>query len=218
MTTEFSLLLGAAATLGLVHTLLGPDHYVPFIAMSRVRNWSGRRTFLITLLCGIGHVGSSALIGVAGLLFGTEVLRLQAIESLRGNIAGWLLLGFGLAYTIWGLRRAVKVRAPELAKYEEGEVGKGNIMPWILFTVFIFGPCEPLIPVLMYPAATSSWLHLIAVTSVFGFFTIGTMMVLVFASLRGLAWLPKLNLERYSHALAGFVILLCGVSIQFLGL
>jgi nickel/cobalt exporter len=218
MTTEFSLLLGTAATLGLVHTLLGPDHYVPFIAMAKARNWSGHRTFLVTLLCGIGHVGSSALIGVAGLLFGTQVLRLQAIESLRGSLAGWLLLGFGLAYMVWGVRRAVKTRAPVLARFEDGEVGRGNILPWILFTVFIFGPCEPLIPVLMYPAATSSWLHLITVTSVFALFTIGTMMALVFASLRGLAWLPTRSLERYSHALAGFVVLMCGVGMKFLGL
>ncbi|MBU1984854.1 hypothetical protein KJ815_10640, partial [bacterium] len=79
MTTEFSLLLGTAATLGFVHTLLGPDHYVPFIAMARARRWSQRRTMLITALCGIGHVSSSVIIGLVGLFFGVEVLKLTAL-------------------------------------------------------------------------------------------------------------------------------------------
>jgi hypothetical protein len=52
MTTEFSLFLGAAAILGLVHTILGPNHYSPFIAMAKARNWSNRRTMWITLLKG----------------------------------------------------------------------------------------------------------------------------------------------------------------------
>ena len=25
--------------------------------------------------------------------------------------------------------------------------------PWVLFLIFVFGPCEPLIPLVMYPAA-----------------------------------------------------------------
>jgi len=31
MMNEMSVLLMSAATLGVIHTLLGPDHYLPFI-------------------------------------------------------------------------------------------------------------------------------------------------------------------------------------------
>ncbi|GAI12193.1 unnamed protein product, partial [marine sediment metagenome] len=27
-----------------------------------------------------------------------------------------------------------------------------SLTPWILFIIFVFGPCEPLIPLVMYPA------------------------------------------------------------------
>lgn len=217
MTTEFSLLLGAAATLGLVHTVLGPDHYVPFIAMAQARRWSSRRALLITFVCGIAHVLSSVLIGAAGLLFGIKVLKLEALESVRGNIVGWLLLGFGLAYMIWGLRHATRQSRLALTKFER-QPESGNIVPWVLFTVFVFGPCEPLIPVLMYPAATANVESLLAVIAAFGLVTVGTMMALVYVGQHGLAVLPVRITARHSHALAGSAILACGVGIQFLGL
>lgn len=40
METTFALLLLTALTTGVVHTLLGPDHTVPLIALARDRNWS----------------------------------------------------------------------------------------------------------------------------------------------------------------------------------
>ena len=59
-----------AASIGFLHTLLGPDHYLPFIAMSRARQWSPARTALVTVLCGVGHVAGSVLPGVIGIALG----------------------------------------------------------------------------------------------------------------------------------------------------
>lgn len=237
MTTELSLLLGTAATLGFIHTLLGPDHYVPFIAMAQARQWSVRRTLVITSLSGVGHVSSSVIIGLVGLAFGVEILKLTRLESLRGEFAGWLLLGFGLAYMLWGLRRAFREKARALVHAHESlskadhaqdhhvhgahthlHPEKSNITPWILFTIFVFGPCEPLIPLIMYPAARADALTVLLTALTFGVATIGTMTVLVYLAVRGIERLPLRNLERFSHALAGFVVLLCGVSVKFLGL
>ena len=36
------------ASLGFVHTVLGPDHYIPFIFMAKARKWTMRKTSLIT--------------------------------------------------------------------------------------------------------------------------------------------------------------------------
>ncbi len=230
MTTEFTLLLGTAAALGFVHTLLGPDHYVPFIAMARARRWSERKAMTVTLLSGIGHVTSSIAIGAIGLLIGAKVLKLTKLESFRGQIAGWLLLGFGLAYMVWGLRHGL--RRSRITHHHEAVVhthithnhpghdhgGKVNLTPWVLFTIFVFGPCEPLIPLLMYPAARADAFSVVAVAAVFGVVTIGTMSVIVFGALRGMARIEFRGLEHYSHALAGLVIALCGAGMQFLGL
>lgn len=239
---SFAALLATAAALGTVHTLTGPDHYVPFIAMARVREWSIPRTVAITLACGVGHVGSSVVLGMIGIGIGIAVADLQVFEGARGNLAGWLLLAFGLVYTAWGLRRAARGQAhSHLHAHADGTVHlhghdhhrehlhahprsetaageatgeKASITPWVLFAIFVFGPCEPLIPVVMVPAAQGSFWHVGAVTLVFGACTLVTMTVLVLLGLRGLAQVSFRPLERYSHALAGLALVACGVAIQ----
>ena len=37
-------LLAAAFGVGVVHTLLGPDHYLPFIMLAKARGWSRWRS------------------------------------------------------------------------------------------------------------------------------------------------------------------------------
>lgn len=229
------ILVLSAASLGFIHTILGPDHYIPFIAMSRASGWSVKKTMLITFLCGIGHVLSSVVIGLVGIAFGIALSTVEFIESARGDVAGWLLTAFGLLYTVWGIRRIYRQKPhTHFHVHDGGEVhshkhnhvnshthvheSKNKLTPWVLFTIFIFGPCEVLIPLLMYPAATHSASGVIIVASVFGAATIGTMMALTWAAVSGLKFVKAGFLEKYTHAIAGTVILLCGISIQFLGL
>jgi len=104
-------LCGTAFTVGAVHTILGPDHYVPFVAMSRAGGWSAGRTLAVTAACGLGHVAGSVAIGLAGLALGIAVMRLETLEAFRGDTAGWLLIGFGLAYFAWGLVQGYRNRS-----------------------------------------------------------------------------------------------------------
>lgn len=105
---ELVILTVTAASIGLVHTVLGPDHYVPFVVLSRARRWTRTKTAAVTTLCGIGHVGSSVLLGTIGIGLGLAVSQLELFESSRGDIAAWLLTAFGLVYMVWGLRRATR--------------------------------------------------------------------------------------------------------------
>ncbi|PJA98116.1 MAG: hypothetical protein CO128_09070 [Ignavibacteriales bacterium CG_4_9_14_3_um_filter_30_11] len=237
MNEELTLLTVTAASLGFVHTILGPDHYIPFITLAKASNWSITKTTLVTVLCGVGHILSSVVIGAIGIAFGLALKSVEYFESIRGEIAGWLLISFGLLYLLWGIKKAVKykphshfhIHEDKLVHSHEhvhshdhthvhSEVKEKKLTPWVLFIIFIFGPCEALIPILMYPAATASTFSLILVTSVFGLITIATMLGIVLLSLYGLKTISFPSIERYSHALAGFLIFSCGVAIIFLGL
>jgi sulfite exporter TauE/SafE len=234
---EIAILTVTAASLGFFHTLLGPDHYLPFIVMGRARNWSLAKTAWITAVCGVGHIAGSVLLGMIGIAVGIGVTRLETLESVRGNIAAWLLIGFGVVYFAWGLRRAIGNRPHQHRHFHAGgiahihehthtdvhahaheEEGKVSITPWVLFTIFVLGPCEPLIPLLMYPAAKSSISGVVLVAGVFGGVTIATMMAVVMVSTLGIGRLPMKRIERYSHAIAGATIAFSGLTIQFLGL
>lgn len=238
MNKEIFVLCVTAASVGFFHTLFGPDHYLPFIVMSKARNWSMKRTAVVTFLCGVGHIMSSVFLGFVGVAFGIALMKLEALEAFRGNLAAWALIGFGFAYFVWGVRRAIRSKPHTHAHFHEEEeehshhhkhshIGrhshvhqeKGrNITPWILFTIFVLGPCEPLIPILMYPAAKSSLSGLFLVTGVFGGVTILTMMTIVMVTSWGVSFAPLGKLERYTHALAGATIFLSGMAIQVLGL
>jgi nickel/cobalt transporter (NicO) family protein len=239
MSTELSALVITAASIAFFHTLFGPDHYLPFIMMSWARKWSWFKTALITFLCGLGHIASSIVLGFIGIALGLAVKGLVDIESYRGNIAAWLLIAFGLVYMVWGIRRAVRNQPHEHRHIHSQEIvhqhlhehndehihvhdlqdnNKVNLTPWILFTIFVFGPCEPLIPILMYPAAQSSVIDLLIVVAVFGTITISTMLTAVLVSRAGINLLPLTKMQHYSHAIAGASIFLCGIAIAFLGL
>ena len=113
MTPDLLKLSIGAVSLGFLHCVSGPDHYVPFVAMSRVSSWSMKKTVLVTVLCGAGHIASSALLGFIGVALGLIAFQLgtdYSLESdggliaraeiLRGDLAAWLLLGFGLILNV----------------------------------------------------------------------------------------------------------------------
>jgi len=234
---KLSALVITAAFIGFFHTVLGPDHYLPFIMMSWARKWSRAKTIIITFLCGLGHIASSVVLGLIGVLMGLGVKKLELIESSRGNIAAWLLVAFGLAYLVWGLRLAYRNRPHIHTHVHTGETAHGHahshhlehshihsgksatsITPWALFAIFVFGPCEPLIPILMYPAAKNSFFGVLLVAFVFSTATIATMLGAVLLAGAGVNFLPLAKVQRFSHVIAGVSICICGLAIYFLGL
>lgn len=245
MSDDLVLLTATAASIGIVHTLLGPDHYLPFVVLARARAWSVPRTAMVTTACGLGHVASSVVLGAIGIALGIAVANLEWFESARGNIAAWLLTAFGLGYTVWGVYRARHSKPhrhvhvhdgtevhvhPHAHPHVEGSSHHHirekahdhshdansvvSLTPWMLFTIFLLGPCEPLIPLLMYPAASESLFGVVLVAVTFGVVTIAVMLAVVLSLTFGLQRIPTGGLERYSHALAGVTILICGVAIH----
>jgi len=103
VTNEAGSRVVAAASIGFLHTLLGPDHYGPFIMMFWARNWSAAMTVAITLICALGHIAGSVVLGLVGVSLGLTLKGLEVAESVRGDIAAWPLIAFGLAIRFLGL-------------------------------------------------------------------------------------------------------------------
>ena len=237
-------LSATAASIGFLHTLLGPDHYLPFVALSRAGGWSLKKTVVITVLCGVAHVLSSVVLGAVGIAVGIAVFKLETIEAVRGSLAGWLLLAFGLAYLVWGIRSAIRNQphthahvhadgivhrhehmhtdrhahvhaapyAPADGAPAEGQRA-GSVTPWVLFLIFVFGPCEPLIPLVMYPAAQGSVWGVALVTLLFGAATLTTMTAIVVLSYAGATRLTLGRFQRYGHAAAGLLVVGCAAAV-----
>jgi len=227
-------LLAAAFSVGVVHTLLGPDHYLPFIMLAKARGWSRTRTIAVTAACGVGHVASSVVLGGLGIAFGLALGHVEKLESGRGSLAAWALVAFGVAYALWGLRQAFRKRKGIEAHthgdevhihshglhphgHEHHNVGAATTF-WTLFIVFVLGPCEPLIPLFALPASQGRWDVAVMTAVVFGLATLVSMIGVTVAGLQGLQLLNFGALERWSHVIAGCVIAAAGLSVIYLGL
>jgi sulfite exporter TauE/SafE len=231
---SMTILLATAVSAGFIHTLLGPDHYIPFIVMSKARNWSLRQTLFTTVYCGLGHVGSSILIGFAGIALGYGISRIEGFETVRGSLAGWAFFIFGFAYMVWGIFKAIKNK-PHVHVHFHSD-GKAHehehthhtehvhvhqksaqlLTPWVLFIIFVLGPCEILIPLVMIPAANHDTNGIVAVSLLFSITTVLTMCTAVTVGYYGLKVLPTAKIDRFMHVIAGATICLSGFAMLFL--
>lgn len=239
-------LIGAAALLGITHTALGPDHTLPFVMLARAGRWSMARTLTVTAICGVAHVVAALLLLAATLALGSFAAdltgytrRLAGLDAWRGSIAAWGFIGLGLAYVIWGVRRAIRSGAG-LEPHDHGagmHIHRGGgaahrhppVAPdrhaagsaatfWTLFALLVLGPCEPLIILFLPLAIAGDGPVMIASGLAFGVSTVATMVVLVAAGRAGISRLPLGPLERWSHAMAGAVIAGTGAAVVLFGL
>lgn len=203
-----NVLLLSTAAVGLLHAL-APDHWLPFVMLGKAQNWSRWKLTTVTTLAGLGHVSSSLLIGGIGVALGVAAERMQLWESSRGNIASLLLIGFGLAYMVWGMKNWGR-------KHTHGMDKAKVVSYWTLFAVIVFGPCEPLIPLILAGSAYG-WAEVFLVFLLFSLTTIGTMILQVQLAAFGFSFFHFHRLEHASDVLAGGVIALTGIVIRVMG-
>ncbi len=192
----------AAASVAVWHTLAGPDHYLPLIAIGKARRWSLRRAMGITMLCGVAHCLASLVIVAAVLATLCAVGSTASLQVWRSDVAGMLLMGLGAALIIGGLRRKRSVELPV------NQDSRGlRSFPWLLFLVFILGPCEWLIPAASTASASHGIWGAMVVSGVFTAVTISTMVASVAL---GLVGMPQISRSLPAGLMAGVVTLTCG--------
>ena len=234
----FGVLALAALTVGPLHSL-APDHWVPFAALARAEQWSTRKTVGVTVLCGLGHVMASVLLGLVGLAFGLTLA--EEYGARMESIAGILLIGFGLAYGVMGLRRAAgghlhghahihghthghphghehpHEHAHEHVHAHDDETrGASRKTTWALFLLFAADPCVAVIP-LLFAAAPLGVLRTTAVVLLYASAAVGTMVALVLPARAATQAVRGGWLDRYGDAAAGAAIVMVGLVVAGLG-
>lgn len=192
----------AAMTVGALHTL-APDHWMPFAALARARGWTPARAVRTTILCGLGHVTVSAILGIAALSVGLGVAEL--IGGKLASMAPALLMLFGTVYMLWGLR-------PHRHRHEQH-----GATEWSLFVLFSSDPCVALIP-LIIASASGGWTAIAAVIIAYEIGTLASMSILVTTAHAGARVLRAPFLDRFGDAVAGALILTVGAMVTVLGI
>ncbi|HHT9152791.1 MAG TPA: hypothetical protein ACFYEM_04570, partial [Candidatus Hypogeohydataceae bacterium YC40] len=118
-------------------------------------------------------------------------------------------IGFGVAYALWGLKH-IRDQHFHLTKEQ-------MITLWTLMAIFVFGPCEPLIP-LMFLAVQHGWTGIWLTTIAFSVTTVFMVVAQSMLAFMGFNLLPQHSLEKWSHVMAGGVIALTGLAVMLLGI
>lgn len=232
MNAELTTLIFSAVTISCLHTATGPDHYLPFIVLSRSRKWTLSKTMIWTVICGLGHILSSVIIGLISVVLGWQLSKLTFFQNIRGNVSGWCLLFFGIVYLLWGLRQAYQNKPHKhfdvyetgdiyVYEHREGQVilpqDRTKVTPWILFAIFVMGPSEPLVPLLFYSGTQRSTFQIVLLISVFAIITVLTMTAMVLMGIYGYSFFKTEKIERFIPAIGGAIVTICGVGMVFFG-
>jgi len=220
------IVVAGSAMVGAVHALL-PDHWIPFVLLSRARRWDLRRSLSATAAGGLAHLVSTAALGLLVALLGTEALK-RAGPAAEFAGAG-ILAVFGLLLSIRGLRSARRGRGhvhghasnagahgpgptPDPGPGRPASSDRGHLLQGALLGA---RPCAEAIPVFLAAAAyglTSSILAILAWVIT----TLGVMVGIVWLSLLGLSTVKLDFLEKYGEVAAGLLILLMGLAAAVL--
>lgn len=147
-----------AASAGVVHTLVGPDHYVPIVAVGKERGWSARRLVAATAALGLAHCLVSVVLVVVLVAF-LGAVSPSWLDGL-GQLAAWLLIASGAVFAVaaWRHRTAKPAAAVTL-----------------LAVAFLVGPCEWMIPVALGAGASHGIAGALVVSGVYTVCTVATM-------------------------------------------
>lgn len=204
-----------AATVGSLHSA-APDHWMPFAMLSRARGWSVARTARMTILCGLGHVTVSALLGLLGIFLGLRLV--EFLGTKLETFAATALIVFGALYAVWGFRKAAghRLHGHSHTHYDHIHDVKGT-SEWTLLALFSVDPCVALLPII-FASASLPGTATAGIIVVYEIATIGTMLTLVLTARAGVSLLRGSLFDRYSHATAGALIALTGILVTVLGI
>ncbi len=219
----------SAAGIAFVHTF-APDHWMPFAALARAQKWSRARLVGVTLVAGLGHVGSSIAVGFLGLWLGYALDAIQWLQGHRGTASLYMLMVFGVLYAMWGIYRARKWKDAHghghgvhthahghEAHHHHPHDPDRRITVWSMFVVFVLGPCEALVPI-MFAGVQVGTVGVVSVTAAFSAVTMATMVVLALMAHAGFRLIRHEFLERHIHALTGATITATAAAVLILGI
>jgi hypothetical protein len=166
-----SALVAAAAGTGVLHTLLGPDHYLPLLAIARERGFGARRALRWTAAAGLLHCLGSAVVVPVAIGLGAGAAAFAGVQEFRSGAAAWLLVGIGLVLMGAAWRRSRRPSVPRAGSA-------------LLLLAFALGPCEWLLPNALVATAEHGAGGGLLVGAVFTACTMATMLVCVAAGLR----------------------------------
>jgi ABC-type nickel/cobalt efflux system permease component RcnA len=227
MSSNGSALLVAAAGVGFGHAIL-PDHWVPLAVLGRTRRYRLSRVARLSGLAGTAHVLVSIVLGAVIVAIGLQFR--STIQSAQDTIIGGVLIATGLGFVVLQLTGRGHSHDHDHGhvhhdQHDHGDhqdhghdhdLGQARGLRGLAAVMVPFGaaasPDLTILPVFL--AATAAGVAT-AVGSlvIFAAVTIGTIVGLTLAAVRGGYEIQGEWLERWGNALTALVLLAIGALV-----
>ena len=183
-----------------------PDHWLPLVLVARARKWSLKKALWVAGLSNLFHVALTATLGMVALVVGLQLSR--AIGEAMEQVAGVLLVLFGLGYAFWSWRGGGEHSHAPAKRFEEASA-------YLLALILGMDPCVAAFPIFFAGGALGVHSFTLLMIS-FSLGTIGGALTITALALRGLYGVETLLLERYGDLASGILIAIMGMAFLLL--
>jgi len=189
-----TILIGSL-TLSLLHALI-PSHWLPFVTIGKVEQWSRRQLLTVTAIAGLAHTVSTTLLGILVSLAGWQLAENYHVLSER--VIPLLLLALGLWYLMQHLRHQHTHN-----HVDAGTVRKNRSFFGLLLSLSLAMFLSPCLEIEAYflsaGAKGSGWYGIPAVALVALIYNVITLSGMLLMVMIGRQGLKRLNTHWFEH-------------------
>ena len=192
-------LVTAALFLGVLHALLLPTHWMPFVLVGRAQGWPVRYVLGVVAVAGLGHAVVTCAVGLSCAWLGKCLHPWVHEGEVPITIA--VLTSFGLWF-LW------KARSHSDHAGHVHEVNLSDRTAAVsLILMLSLQPCAAAIALFLSTATLVSWGTIVTASLIMSGATVLIMMALTYATLTGMERLQLEWAEHYEKRVVGGVFL-----------
>lgn len=201
-------LIAGTVLLSIIHAAI-PNHWMPFVVLSRTERWSLSETLGITLMAGLAHSASTVSLGV--IIGGIGYSLAQEYLSVGTILAPLILIFMGILYFSLNMRHLHDEHIP-------GKIEVQGRPRWMMIAMLsgamFFSPCLE-IESYFFTAGSHGWSGIWLVAGLYPVLSVGTMVLLVLMGRKSLLHWRGTFFERHEKKITGFTLILLGIVAYF---
>ncbi|MFN3246406.1 MAG: hypothetical protein ACK42K_06870 [Leptonema sp. (in: bacteria)] len=189
----------ATILLALIHGSI-PNHWLPFIALSRAEKWSTKKLIMIISIGAIFHSLSTAILGFFISYFGYYISSISQLEKI---LPTFFMVFLGMIYLII-----------DHQEHYNDPLKKKSINPifsvMLLYLGMFFSPCLE-IEAIYFSVGRYGLTSFVLISLIYTIITLVSMLTFSYLAYKGLLkYFPKI-LEKYEKRMIGLVLIILGI-------
>ena len=189
----------ATILLALIHGSI-PNHWLPFIALSRAEKWSTKKLIMIISIGAIFHSLSTAILGFFISYFGYYISSISQLEKI---LPTFFMVFLGMIYLII-----------DHQEHYNDPLKKKSINPifsvMLLYLGMFFSPCLE-IEAIYFSVGRYGLTSFVLISLIYTIITLVSMLTFSYLAYKGLLkYFPKI-LEKYAKRMIGLVLIILGI-------